>query len=275
MAICISALTVSEAWLDALAALLDAGGEAVNLVVTIAHPIEELDDVRNSLDEFLAERRAQGVEGVAKVETVANTIFPKAWYRPHLGQDAEQHLYHLESTTRELNRRRNRRGTYFERFVSWPGPNGQAFNQLDQVITRLRSARQQGHRRGNAYEVGLTTPTDEQIAAPVFCAGRDRSTRGFPCLSHLSFSLQAGAIHLTAVYRSHAFIRRAYGNYLGIGRLLNFVAMQTGFGMGELTCVSAAATAELGQGLGFGRGALEGLVASCRLARDQSWESTR
>ena len=79
----------------------------------------------------------------------------------------------------------------------------------------------------------------------------------------MSFSLQEGVVHLSAVYRNHDFISRAYGNYVGLGRVLRFVARQSGFPIGELTCLSSSATAELGHGAGMGRGALEELARNC------------
>ena len=44
---------------------------------------------------------------------------------------------------------------------------------------------------------------------------------GFPCLSHVSLSLQKGVVHMTAIYRNHEFIKRGYGNYVGLGRVLH------------------------------------------------------
>jgi hypothetical protein len=108
-------------------------------------------------------------------------------------------------------------------------------------------------------------PADE-IAAPVLVAGKDRNTRGFPCLSHLSFSLLHGGVHLLAVYRSHDFISRGYGNYLGLGRVLHFVAQESGFPAGELTCVSASATAEITRGGAFGYERVERLLEDCQAA---------
>ena len=265
MAIFISEKDVSTAWVAALDALVANGGNAVNLTVAIADPTAEHDDVRRVLDRFIGERRrANG--SVNLVSTVANTLFPSAWYRPdRLGPDAAEHLYDLERGTRPVTRRKNQRGTYFGRMVAWPGPDNKEFNQLDQAIRRLRSARDRGHSRGHEYEVGLTTPADE-IAAPVLVAGGDRYTRGFPCLSHLSFSLLHDVVHLLAVYRSHDFISRAYGNYLGLGRVLHFVANESGFPAGELTCVSASATAEITRGGSFGYEQVERLLDECRSA---------
>jgi hypothetical protein len=265
MAIFISEKDVSTAWVMALDALVRNGGDAVNLTVAIADPTTEQDGIRRVLDRFIGERR-RAPRSVELVSTAANTLFPSAWYLPdRLGPDAAEHLYELERITRPVTRRRNPRGTYFERMVAWPGPQNKEFNQLDQAIRRLRSARDRGHGRGHEYEVGLTMPADE-IAAPVLVAGKDRYTRGFPCLSHLSFSLLNDVVHLLAVYRSHDFISRAYGNYLGLGRVLHFVAHESGFPAGELTCVSASATAEITRGGGFGHERVERLLEECHSA---------
>lgn len=266
MAIFVCEKDVSTAWVAALDALVTGGGDAVNLTVAIADPTVEREGVRQILDRFINERRRTKRNSVERVSTVANTLFPSAWYLPErLGADAADHLYKLEQVARRVSRRRNPRGTYFERMVAWPGPAKQEFNQLDQAIRRLRSARERGHQRGHEYEVGLAMPADE-IAVPVLVAGKDRSTRGFPCLSHLSFSLLHGAVNLLAVYRSHDFISRAYGNYLGLGRVLQFVAHESGFPGGELTCVSASATAEINRGGSFGYERVEALLDGCQAA---------
>jgi len=264
MAISISEKDVSTAWVAALDALVTGGGDAVNLTVAIADPTAEHEGVRRVLDRFINERRRAKGE-VERVSTVANTLFPSSWYLPErLGPDAAEHLYELERVARPVSRRRNPRGTYSERMVAWPAP-AKEFNQLDQVVRRLRSARERGHRRGHEYEVGLVTPADE-VAVPVLVAGKDRYTRGFPCLSHLSFSLLHGAVSLLAVYRSHDFISRAYGNYLGLGRVLQFVAHESGFPAGELACMSASATAEINRGGSFGHERVEALLDDCQSA---------
>lgn len=262
MALFVSEENVSTAWVAALDALLAAGGDVVNLAVAIEDPTREHQGVRDVLDQFNGGRRKKKRRDVELVSTVANTLFPAAWYIERLGVDAEAHLYELERITRPVSRKRNKYGTYFERMVAWPGPDGE-FNQLDQVVRRLRTARERCQQRFNAYEVGLTTPADEAIAVPILVGGKDRRVIGFPCLSHLSFSLNKGVVHLSAMYRSHDFIGRAYGNYLGLGRVLNFVARQSGLPAGELTCVSASATAEIGKA-GVGKHALDELLRDCR-----------
>jgi hypothetical protein len=260
MAIFVHGPNVSAAWAQGLERLLDVGGEAVNLTVAIEDPATELPAVRAEVDAVIDGRR-RTKKGVQRISTVANTIFPQSLYVERLGADAEAHLYEMERRSRPVTRRRNSRGNYFERMVAWPGPDGQSFNQLDQAITRLRRLREQGKQRGNQFEVGLSTPADEAIAMPVAVPGRDRQTIGFPCLSHVSLSLQKGVVHMSALYRNHEFVERAYGNYVGLGRLLRFVAHQSGWPMGELTCVSASVT--LG---GFSKRSLNDLLAACRSA---------
>jgi len=260
MAIFIHGPNVSVAWVQGLEALLELDGETVNFTVAIDAPTTELPAIRGEVDSFIDERRRTKT-GIQRISTVANTIFPQSLYVERLGIDAETHLYEMERRSRPVTRRRNSRGNYFERMVAWPGADGQTFNQLDQAITRLRRLREAGHQRGNQFEVGLATPADEAIAMPVAVPGRDRQTIGFPCLSHVSLSLQKGVVHMSALYRNHEFLERAYGNYVGLGRLLRFVAHQSGWPVGELTCVSASVT--LGR---FSKRSLNDLLKACQSA---------
>jgi hypothetical protein len=107
-----------------------------------------------------------------------------------------------------------------------------------------------------AYEADLAHPDDanEDLAAEalVHAADRDNLYRGFPCLSHCSFQLDRdGAVHATALYRSHFMFERAYGNYLGLGQLLGYIARQAGLRPGTLTVVA-------------GHARLDGPIASIR-----------
>jgi hypothetical protein len=274
MALFVEGGNVSSAWVEALDLLLAGDGEAVNLTVAIADPTTKVPAVRAVIDSFIEERRRARSKSLERVSTVANTIFPQSLYIERLGRGAEAHLYEMEERARGVNHRRNPRGTYFQRLVAWPlggpgkGESVETFNQLDQAVTRLRRLRQQGKRRGNEFEIGLASPSDEAVALPVVVPGRDRQVMGFPCLSHVSLSLQKGVVHMTAIYRNHEFIKRGYGNYVGLGRLLRFVAQQSGWPVGELTCVSASATAV--GGAGFSRGAVTELLGSCRRAQKEA-----
>ena len=89
MAAFVSEKDVSTAWVVALDTLVTHGGDAVNLTVTIADPTAEHDGVREVLDRFIRARRRTKHQSVELVSTVANTLFPSAWYLPErLGADA-------------------------------------------------------------------------------------------------------------------------------------------------------------------------------------------
>jgi hypothetical protein len=265
---------LSEGWLGAFQFLLSVGGDAVNLAVTITNPRVEDLGIRRTLDAFLAARRSEnrGRHRVEPISTVANTIFPQAWYRPSLGGGARAHAYQLAEDARRVSRRRNHSGTYFDRLVAWPGGERE-FNQLEQSITRLADEHGRGRRSGNAYELGLVNSIADtgDEALVVHSPGVDNRIMGFPCLSHISLSLSHGRLHMAALYRNHEFLRRAYGNYLGLARLLAFIARESGWEVGELMCVSSHGTAEMGTGKGFGKMALLALAGDCRDAAGRSF----
>jgi hypothetical protein len=84
----------------------------------------------------------------------------------------------------------------------------------------------------------------------------------FPCLSHISLTLVRGQLNMTAVYRNQAFITRAYGNYLGLARLLDFLATETDTRAGEIEVVASHADADLD----LGQRAITDLLSRCHTA---------
>jgi hypothetical protein len=132
---------------------------------------------------------------------------------------------------------------------------------------------------GSAYELAVATPNDARRSPAestaqtagagdlrVYTPGLDNSLRGFPCLSHISLTLVQGRLHMTAIYRNQHFIRRAYGNYVGLARLMRFFTQEVECEPGEILCVASHADAELGQGVGFGLHDLQRLVSDCQNA---------
>ena len=92
----------------------------------------------------------------------------------------------------------------------------------------------------------------------------DRGSRmGGPCLSHLSFKFIDDHVELTAIYRSHYYIQRTYGNLIGLARLLSFVADQVGVPPGPLVCHSTMAMMECGRDWGWLKNEVSPLVARC------------
>jgi hypothetical protein len=250
---------LSQAWLAAVAHLLtEPNGKAPNLVVAFPGAADEDGAIRSGLDSLL--ESATDIPGVYPVQTVANTIFPQAFYHPHLGGQARGHLYDLYRTTMTLHRRRTStdRETYFNRLIAYPGAKGE-FNQLDFLIERLRRQMSRPGPLSSAYELGFSEPaTDElRLQAP----GVDKKPYSFPCLSHISLTLERPRLHVTATYRNQTFISRAYGNYLGLARLCGFISAEIGVELGEIVCVATHADVELAR---FGRQRIEQLLDDIR-----------
>jgi hypothetical protein len=114
-----------------------------------------------------------------------------------------------------------------------------------------------------AYEMNMLDG-DDLIELPIHDAGSDsRSTRGQPCLSHLSFKLLPNErqVMLTALYRRHYYVEKALGNLLGLAQLLGFVAAETGLDVGPLICHSTLADLDRGS---WGLRGIEELLDECR-----------
>ena len=264
---------ISAAWLEALNCLLqDGDGKAVHLVVCIRNPMDPEDPaIRGALDAFI-EKARKGKPRLWPVSTVANTIFPAAFYQPHADHPRPR-LYELHAKAQSIQERMGRESeNYFNRLVAYPGPGGKPFNQLEYIVERLINQRKprKGGRGGalsSAYEVGLTAPDggDLRVQAP----GQDRNTMGFPCMSHISFTLEHDRLNLAALYRNQYFVARAYGNYLGLARIGAFVAREVDVDLGEIVCVATHADAEYGE---YGKTAIQGLAQSACDASEQKQE---
>lgn len=117
-------------------------------------------------------------------------------------------------------------------------------DQLAPVIKALTSKRI----IAAEYEIAVSVAgelTDPEPAASadalIHHPTRGPRGRGGPCLSYVAFQRQDDRVHATANYRSQYLIERAYGNYIGLGRLLRYVAKETNLAVGELTVVTGYA----------------------------------
>jgi hypothetical protein len=249
MAVLVTGTSVSTVWLAAAKALNEHGSHIPNLVVAVQQPATEDSNIRGALDRLISEHRAAGGRDVFPVETVANTIFPAEYFPTLEDPEARTRGYDKYKESQRLRRRAkgSRRGTYFERMIDWNGDN----NQLERVITKLNQARELGHECSNLTEVAISTPEDYELR--VYNPSKDQVQEGFPCLSHISVSLVSGRLHLTSTYRSQFFLSRAYGNLLGLGRLLTFISAQTGYPVGELVNVATHARLDVVRGAGVRR----------------------
>lgn len=238
---------VTSAWIAACRALDRRDNKArtgYHTVVRIGDAT--LDDLqfRKDLD------RVRISKDLHPTETVASTIFPTALANrcTSHGELAARYRRLYEAARRFPG---NQRGTYFGRLVDYPGANGGRIDQIGKIIDRLTQQNAKAGAMTAAYEVDIAHPDDTDPApedavttagALVHAPDRDNFLRGFPCLSHCSFQLDRdGALHCAAFYRSHFMFERAYGNYLGLGRLTQYVARRAGLRPGTLTVIAGYA----------------------------------
>jgi hypothetical protein len=250
--------------------LIGKRGQEIHLSLAVEAAEEETPAIRKLLDSFLKKHATHTVQ---PVETVANTIFPQSLYLPKLGAGARPHLYEMYGFAHRVGRRHpaNQTGTYFDRLVAWPGQKG-VLNQLEEMVRRLKHQMQKRSGRfSSIYEIGVWEPeieiedvdSDEPLELRTFQPGTDTRLMGFPCLSHVSLKLVGGQLHLSALYRNQHFIRKAYGNLIGLGRLQRFLCSESGATPGELLCLATHADAELNS-RDFTRADVEQLVVQCR-----------
>lgn len=216
----------ASAWREAVRHVDAAPGhEAYNVVIDIADPVVGAiiaNPAIAAVNAFLTAR-------AKPIETVANTIFPASLYLRH-GAPAFFKVF----STRVLPKvRRSRRwsGYYFERMIDYPVAAGLPPNQLWDIVGRMRD---DGVRARNKFELSLFDPMRDV----------DNSPYGGQCLSFLSFKIIPGPtrrVTLTAQYRNHFYIEKLLGNLIGLGRLMGFVARETGMAVGPLTVLSTHA----------------------------------
>lgn len=261
---------LSHAWNEALQYLVDHHGKVVHLAVAIGRPLDAEDaSIRATLDAFVDERRRAGKK-IWPTSTVANTIFPSAFYRRDR-ENARGRLYELHAKAQRMQQRMRDSESYFNRLVAYPGVDGEPFNQLEYIVDRLiaqRKPRKRGGPMSSAYEVGLTVPGggDLRVQAP----GQDRKVMSFPCLSQISFTLDGDRLNLAALYRNQYFVTRAYGNYLGLARIGDFIAHEVGVQLGEVVCLATHADAQFDD---LGKGRVEQLARTLR-AGDEPTEAS-
>lgn len=279
--------SIEEAWLSTLeAAEQKRDGRLLHVVLSVTNPEAPRPEVVASNDALLVPR------GHGSVDTVANTLFPANLYSPpdvdyapdltpnqiQLLDLAADDLYAIyrDMLPDLCTFNGNERGTYFGRLVSWPGKTSDGYNQLKRRIEQLRAHRNRRESAANAADFALEgiaqieSITIEAAGLQVYKTDDERQM-AFPCLVHIDLSVVDSRLNLMAVYRHWHLVHKAYGNLIGITRLLHFLSQQTGYEPGELMIHATVANAELGE---FSHKALRELVSEVRGTIKQDQEAS-
>ena len=215
---------LSHAWSRAFLHIIDHPGKEVSpLLITLtgftnSMPKED-QAIRDALDNCLKINNEQSVH------TVANTIFPASyWQRSNHNRNKLFDTY-LENFPRiqALAPKKNKRGLYFERLIAYgSGPNNG--NQLEYIISQYKS--RTGVRR-SMFQASIFDPARDHVIDPRI---------PFPCLQHVSFIPQNKSLIMNAFYATQLLFNKAYGNYLGLCKLGDFMAHEMGLTFERMNC---------------------------------------
>jgi hypothetical protein len=228
---------LSDAWAKAFLKCFDAPG-AVLSPAAVSFPARdnvadlEILGMREMLDSHLRDP-SKYPPGQSVVNTIANTIFPQSTWLLSRGDRQKFYETYIKTLPRIRKCRANMRGIYFERMIAYPSHESgeRSINQLEHVI----STWQGGNHRHSALQLGIFNPT---------CDHTDARRQGFPCLQQVSFhpngSNGRDGLSVVAFYANQTLEEKAYGNYLGLYRLGQFVANAMGIKIKDVTCIASA-----------------------------------
>lgn len=234
----IDAPNLSVAWARAFLAVTAAPPyEVAPLIVSFRvgakeAPVEE-PAIRAALEECLVE------SGMQEIDTVAGTIFPQSLWQRAKGDRHRLFSDYLRNLPAYVSMApgKNGRGLYFARLIAFNtdpktgkclGTGSLALpdggNQLEFIIKHLNP----GMRR-SCFQASIFDPARDHLESPYL---------GFPCLQHVTFvpNFTTGILQTNAFYANQYVFERAYGNFLGIARLCNFVGREAGLAGDRVTC---------------------------------------
>ena len=248
-----------DAWVEATEFLLTSS-PTLNLVLAIEDPGRRAypKEAQRRLDDFFIGERQ------LPIHSVAETIFPESQYLRR-GLTGVFEVYPNEIFPAIKQHPKILWGTYAYRLVRRKTADGSDMNPLKQMIEKMKTELATKGTMRSRYELGVA---EGEYDLPLYNTVKDGTyRRGAPCLSHLSFKLFDGAVHLTALYRSHDYRYKVPGNLLGLARLQHCVARETGQNMGTLVVHSSYAT------LDGHRGRLRRLLDDLRAMKDPGKEA--
>ena len=226
---CEDDLNLSVVWARTLlAAVRPRRKDLVPLIIRVGkfnngEPCEDR-TVRELLDKTLEKLGRQSCH------TVANTIFPQSFWNRKKERTSLYQRYRNVLPKLKAVESRNCRGLYFERLIKYEptedgNHNNKKSNQLEHII---QTYAKKTHRR-SVLQAAIFDPRRDHKEGPYL---------KFPCLQHVTF-VPCGkcGIAVNGFYAMQYLFERAYGNYLGLCRLGNFVAYELGLELVQMNCM--------------------------------------
>jgi hypothetical protein len=257
--------TCVDAWMRACEFLLDQNQDdwrAYNVILEVSNPLSLPTHDRAAFDLLNRFLTRHGLP----INTVVNTIFPAQLYMRH-GATGIYERYMSEIYPAIRKHPDCSWGTYFQRIVCRPGPDGNSIYPLRDLVEKLKAQLQFPGPNRAVYELGILEPV---LEIPIYDPSADRTRPlGGPCLSHVSVKLTADRrVMLTGVYRSHFYVQRTLGNLFGLAHLQHFIAEEAGLQIGPLVCHSTVAQLDVKPGK-WGKEDVRKLIAACAATRSQ------
>jgi hypothetical protein len=200
------------------------------LTVTIQHQSEDGEwdnaEARRTVNRLLDRAGRQ------PVEHVASTIFVNSWWNKNRPRD-EYYKRYKKNLAKLRSFRQNANGIYLERLINYPGELGkEGLNQLERIIQMFNA----GTRRRSAFQATPYFPLTDLKATPYL---------HFPCLQQVAFiPTRAQELTVLGFYPVHYLFQRAYGNYLGLVHLGEFMAHGMALRLSRVICIAGVATLE-------------------------------
>lgn len=229
---------LSDAWAKAFLKCFDSSGNDITLgivsfdVNTSQEWRLENNDIREALDNQLGV--CPDSTNPSNVETVAGTIFPESIWRRCDG-DRQKLFAEYDKIWPSIKKCTvNRYGNYFRRLTAFGRPDDKSkVRQLEKIISYWNG----GGRRHSALQAALFDPHQDHRPGPYL---------GFPCLQQLVFHPKGNngseGLEVVAFYANQILLQKAYGNYLGLYRLGEFMAGEMGLELSGVTCVASHLT---------------------------------
>jgi thymidylate synthase len=221
--------TCFDAWVSVSNMLLQ-NGHSENLLIEIEDPCNY-----DNLDNWISLYSPSLVTGNKQhqINNIINTIFP---YKLALKTENRQELYSKYNSIylRSRGIRKQKWGTYFDRLINFPKSAGSTIstNQLENSILALNG----NSRSKNYITFHLTSINIESNIRPI----------GAPCWQFGEIAKgNNGELNLIAVYRNHDYFYKAFGNFIGLSKLLQYICEQTNCEPGKLIIHSTHAYHEL------------------------------